>query len=46
MPTDMQPQVMEVLRDVIDPELAINVVELGMVGEVEIDGGAVLVTCG
>ena len=43
MPTDMQPQVMEVLRDVIDPELAINVVELGMVGEIEIDDGAVLV---
>ena len=43
MPTDMQPQVMEVLRDVIDPELAINVVELGMVGEIEVDDGAVLV---
>jgi metal-sulfur cluster biosynthetic enzyme len=33
----------DALRDVIDPELAINVVELGMVGEIEEDEGRVLV---
>jgi metal-sulfur cluster biosynthetic enzyme len=36
-------QVMQALTDVIDPELGINVVELGMVGDIEIDGDGVLV---
>lgn len=41
--TVSESQVMEALRQVIDPELAIDVVELGMVGDIEIDSGAVLV---
>ena len=36
-------RVRDALRNVIDPELAINVVELGMVGEIEEDEGRVLV---
>ena len=39
----LQSKVMSVLRDVIDPELGINVVELGMVGDIEVDDGGVLV---
>jgi metal-sulfur cluster biosynthetic enzyme len=35
--------VTEVLREVLDPELGINVVELGMVGPIEVSGGDVLV---
>lgn len=35
--------VLSALRGVIDPELGIDVVELGMVGPVEIDGADVLV---
>jgi metal-sulfur cluster biosynthetic enzyme len=38
-----QAAVREVLRDVIDPELGINVVELGMVGPIEVTGEDVLV---
>jgi metal-sulfur cluster biosynthetic enzyme len=38
-----QTTVMEAMRHVIDPELGIDVVELGMVGAIEIDGDAVLV---
>ena len=33
--------VMEALRDVFDPELAINIVDLGLVYGVEIDGSSV-----
>jgi metal-sulfur cluster biosynthetic enzyme len=40
---DIQARVLDAMRDVIDPELAINVVELGMVGEIEVDEGRVLV---
>lgn len=36
-------RVVEVLRDVLDPELGIDVVELGMVGPIELDGDEVLV---
>jgi metal-sulfur cluster biosynthetic enzyme len=38
-----QTAVLEAMRDVIDPELGINVVELGMVGSIEISGGDVLI---
>lgn len=33
--------VMEALKEVFDPELAINIVDLGLVYGVEIDGGSV-----
>jgi metal-sulfur cluster biosynthetic enzyme len=38
-----QAAVLEAMRDVMDPELGINVVELGMVGAIEITGGDVLI---
>jgi metal-sulfur cluster biosynthetic enzyme len=38
-----QATVMEAMSHVIDPELGIDVVELGMVGAIEIDGDDVLV---
>lgn len=38
-----QTAVHEALREVIDPELGINVVELGMVGPIEVTDGDVLV---
>jgi metal-sulfur cluster biosynthetic enzyme len=36
-------QIHAALRDVIDPELGLDVVSLGMVGDVGLDGGAVSV---
>jgi metal-sulfur cluster biosynthetic enzyme len=36
--------VTEVLREVIDPELGLDFVELGLIYEVEIDGGVVNIT--
>ena len=36
--------VREALREVIDPEIGINVVDLGLIYGIEIDGGAIHVT--
>jgi metal-sulfur cluster biosynthetic enzyme len=36
--------VQEVLRDVIDPELGLDFVELGLIYDIEIDGGTVKIT--
>lgn len=40
----IQEDVIEALREVEDPELGMDIVELGLVGEVEVDGAKVKVT--
>ena len=42
-PVTLSERVLDVLRDVIDPEVGINVVDLGLVYGVEVDGGIVTV---
>jgi metal-sulfur cluster biosynthetic enzyme len=42
--TPTEAQVMEALKGVIDPELCLNVVELGMIGEINLDGRRASVT--
>jgi metal-sulfur cluster biosynthetic enzyme len=44
MPTPTEDQIMEALREVNDPELFINVVDLGLIYDVQIEGGRVDVT--
>jgi metal-sulfur cluster biosynthetic enzyme len=40
----LKEQVLEVLKEVHDPELGVNIVDLGLVYGVEIDGGTVHIT--
>jgi metal-sulfur cluster biosynthetic enzyme len=43
-PTSLKEQVIEVLRHVNDPELGINIVDLGLVYGVEVEGDTVHIT--
>ena len=44
MPTVTVDEVQEALTNVIDPELGLDFVELGLIYEVEVDGGDVFIT--
>ena len=43
MSAPTQDEIREAMRGVIDPELRRDIVELGMLGEVSINGGEILV---
>ena len=43
-PEDLRRQVLDVLKNVVDPELGINIVDLGLVYGVEVDGDTVHIT--
>ena len=40
---DREQRILEVLREVIDPELGVNIVDLGLVYSVEVQDGEVLI---
>lgn len=42
--SDIQDQVREALKDVTDPELGINIVDLGLVYDVEVEGAKARIT--
>jgi len=41
---DMAEEVKTALRSVVDPELGINIVDLGLVYDIEVDGGSATIT--
>jgi metal-sulfur cluster biosynthetic enzyme len=43
-PEDLRRQVLDVLKNVVDPELGINIVDLGLVYGVEVEGDTVHIT--
>jgi metal-sulfur cluster biosynthetic enzyme len=43
-PETLKEQIIEALKNVVDPELGINIVDLGLVYDVSIDGDAVHIT--
>ena len=43
-PNDLRERILEVLKNVHDPELGINIVDLGLVYGVDVEGGSVHIT--